>query len=182
MSGLNYFAKNRMLGASGYQDFREKRNSEIYCMQKEAFKIMGALLVLVLAVSMSVGAVSAYTIADEDYVPLEMMSGTPVLTKYIPAWGSTEPLGHYLNTETVYGALSTGSTDQYITYTANIDFDTGSYTIADIAGYEAVNGYVWRAFKDGNYVSALRTTIADGAKVVFLLTTDTTNLYRCRNR
>ena len=90
------------------------------------------------------------------------------------AWGSTEPLGHYLNTETVYGALRTGSTDQYITYTANIDFDTGSYTIADIAGYEAVNGYVWRAFKDGNYVSDLRTTIADGAKVVFLLTTDTT--------
>lgn len=141
-------------------------------MQKQAFKIMGALLVLVLAVSFSVGAVSAYEIPDNNYHDISIVTGSLVLTKNVPAWPATD-IGNFVDSNTAYAALRTAYVDNVIPlYDADITFTTSSFTyvINSLNNVDATGNYVWRAYVDGTYTSNLKDVIETDSEVAFILT------------
>ena len=153
-------------------------------MQKEAFKIMGALLVLVLAVTFSVGAVSAYTVTD--IYDIDIIDGSLVLTKDVPpyvetspgVWEQIEDSGDFVSADTVYGALRTAYGDELTDDNDNLivsalTADYQNNTVTGINTQTAGNNYVWRFFKN-NQAATLSTSISDEDVVAFVLTTDTT--------
>lgn len=128
---------------------------------------MGALLVLVLAVSFSVGAVSAYGITDT--YNINIVDGSLVLTENVASW--PDPVtGDFVSAETAYGALRTGYVDLNKEYAATINFTSGAYTITTINGTSASDNYVWRAYVDGTYTANLMDVISTGTEVAFVLT------------
>lgn len=144
-----------------------KRNSEIYCMQKEAFKIMGALLVLVLAVTFSVGAVSAASYS------VDIVDGSLALTKDVPAWNAPDQtLGYFFDAETALGALREAYVENDIStygitfaYNAN---NVGEYTITDINGVNSTDS-VWYPFVGTTYAPTTATPVTSTSNVVTFL-------------
>ncbi|MCZ0859998.1 hypothetical protein O0S10_01985 [Methanocorpusculum sp. MG] len=136
-------------------------------MQKEAFKIMGALLVLVLAVSFSVGAVSAASYS------VDIIDGSLALTKDVPAWGAPDQtLGYFFDAETALGALREAYVENDIsTYEITFAYNTnnvGEYTITDINGVSSA-GSVWYPFVGTTYAPTTATPVTSASNVVTFL-------------
>lgn len=147
-----------------------KRNSEIYYMQKEAFKIMGALLVLVLAVSFSVGAVSAIPSELTYSGTVDITDSMLALTHDVPSWPSTDPIGDFMPAASALGVLREASLkDSTFTYDATYTTGTGAISIAKIGSTGAAgSGEVWYPYiYDGTtYTYAPTTTTLAGNNMI----------------
>ncbi len=129
-----------------------KKKLEVNYMSKHILKIMGALLVMALFVSISVGAVSADPInICSDSV--QITDGMLALTYDVPSWPSTDPIGDFMPAASALGVLrETALANATLTYNASYNNATGAFTITDIEGYTAGANEAWFAFIDEVYV------------------------------
>ena len=132
---------------------------------------MGALLVLVLALTFSVGAVSAYVVPAADIHNINIVDGSVVLTEDVAVWPATVT-GNFVDAETAYGVLRTAYAEYNVPYDAVIDFETGSYYINSLDGTTAPENYYWLAFVNGVVTYSLNDVISNNTEVAFLLTND----------
>ena len=149
-------------------------------MQNEAFKIMGALLVLVLAVTFSVGAVSAAT--NEYNIGIDIKGNAMVLTADVPSyiqtpegdWVLSGPTGDFVTAKSAFGVLRTAyayelkdaSGNIYIP-TLNVNYSTD--TVTQIGSYSSSSSYVWTVFKGTTKITDLATPVLNDDTVSYLL-------------
>ncbi len=134
-------------------------------MSKNIFKVIGALLVLVLAVSFSVGAVSA---ADVESHTVSIVNGSIALTQNTPVWPSTDK-GPFVSALTDAGVLRQAQIEGDLTY--NISFINGTnptFTVTDI-NEEIGDGSNWYVFVNDVYTGGVLTPVGLNGNVSILL-------------
>lgn len=135
---------------------------------------------LVLAVSFSVGAVSAAYV--EHNVPVTIKGDALVLTYDVPSyiqtpegdWVLSGPTGDFVTAKSVYGVLRTAYAYELKNASNNIYIPTlvadyNADTVTQIGSYPSGNGYVWTVFKGTTQVTDLATPVSGSDTVSYLL-------------
>ena len=142
-------------------------------MQKEAFKIMGALLVLVLAVTFTVGAVSAATYTYNT----DIVDGSFALTKNVPLWNDTDQtLGYFVPAQSGVGAIRQVYVDGFIS-SVNLTYnnDTKEFSVVDINGIAADSTHTWTVKVGDATLTSVLTPVTTGSTVKYIYTNTATN-------
>lgn len=134
-------------------------------MKVNSYKIIGILLVMILAVSF-VGSVSADTV----YYDVDIVGGSLALTKDVPVWPATE-YGYFVPAESGVGAIRQAYVDGFIG-SVNLTYDnnTKAFSVVDINGLAANNTHSWVVKVGDDVLTSVLTGVDNNSVVKYLYT------------